>query len=48
MKAIYTGTKKEHIEYQYSDLDELLQQSDIVSLNIKAHKAPNLLSKEKL
>ncbi|MFA5993976.1 MAG: NAD(P)-dependent oxidoreductase [Parcubacteria group bacterium] len=48
MKIMYTGNKKEGVKYKHAELDELLQKSDIISLNVKAHRALNMLSQEKL
>lgn len=48
MKVLYTGNKKENTEHEHSELDELLQKSDIISLNVKAHRAKNIISREKL
>lgn len=48
MNILYSGNRKDSFRYEYSELDNLLQKSDIVSMNIKAHRAPNLLSREKL
>lgn len=45
-KTIYSGNKKE-VDYKNVELDNLLKKSDIISLNIKAHKVKNLLSKDK-
>lgn len=48
MQVLYTGSKKEGSVHKYSELNELLQKSDIISLNVKAHRVANLLSQEKL
>lgn len=48
MTVLYSGNEKNNTNYKHTDLDRLLQEADIISLNIKAHKDKNLLSKEKL
>ncbi|KKQ80593.1 MAG: Glyoxylate reductase [Parcubacteria group bacterium GW2011_GWC2_38_7] len=47
MNVIYSGNKKEELKYQHVELDQLLKNSDIISVNIKAHVENNLISKEK-
>lgn len=47
MKIMYVGNKKEGVNHAHAKLDELLRESDIVSLNVKAHRVPNMLSQEK-
>jgi lactate dehydrogenase-like 2-hydroxyacid dehydrogenase len=47
MKVCYSGTDKNN-KYEHLDLDDLIKNSDIISLNVKAHKAKNLLSRDKI
>jgi lactate dehydrogenase-like 2-hydroxyacid dehydrogenase len=47
VKVFYSGNKK-GVKHENIELDVLLKQSDIVSLNVKAHKVENLISKEKI
>ncbi|OIO20374.1 MAG: hypothetical protein AUJ23_00500 [Candidatus Magasanikbacteria bacterium CG1_02_32_51] len=48
MKIAYAGNKKENNEYAHLELDRLLQEADLISLNVKAHKASDLISQEKI
>jgi lactate dehydrogenase-like 2-hydroxyacid dehydrogenase len=48
MNVVYSGNQKEACPHKHLELDELLEKSAILSLNVKAHKVKNLLSREKL
>lgn len=48
MEVQYAGPTKKAVEYEHVELDTLLETSDIVSVNVKAHKAEGLISLEKI
>lgn len=48
MNIIYSGNKRGDVNYENVSLEKLLQTSEVISLNVKAHRAPNLLSREKI
>jgi len=48
MRVLYSGNKKDDSDYEHSELSDLLKNSNVISLNIKAHKAKDLLSKKML
>jgi len=48
MKVQYAGPTKKAVDYEYIELDTLLETSDIVSVNVKAHKAEGLISAERI
>lgn len=48
MNVQYTGPSEKGVSYNYVDLDTLLKTSDIVSVNVKAHKADGLLNEERI
>lgn len=47
VQVVYSGSKKD-IHHKNTEIDELLGMSDIVSLNVKAHKVTGLLTKERI
>lgn len=47
-RTMYTGPRNKNLWHEYTDLDTLLTESDVVSVNVKAHKAIGLLSATKI
>lgn len=48
MSIQYTATRQKDVTYDYVSVDDLMRSSDIVSVNVKAHVAEGLISKERI